>query len=41
MTSENETPQNGQPPRAVLYALYAILVLVFIAVLVVVSVYGT
>ena len=41
MTNENETPGNGQPPPAVLYALYAILALVFIAVLVVVGVYGT
>ncbi len=38
MTNEPSSPA-GQPPRAVLYALYAFLFIVLITVLVVVGVY--
>ena len=38
----SDTPSEpaGEPPRIVLYALYALLAAVFIAVLVIVGVYG-
>lgn len=42
MTAEHQTndaSDDGLPPRAVLYALYAVFALVLIAVLVIVGVY--
>ena len=33
-------PSAGEPPRAVLYALYVLLVIILIAVLIIVSVYA-
>jgi hypothetical protein len=42
MTAEpDETPEGGQPPREVLYALYLLFAVVLVAVLIVVGVYGT
>lgn len=41
MSAERPTPESGQPPQAALLALYALLVLIFISVLVIVGVYGT
>lgn len=40
MTEEPDAPPN-QPPRMILYALYAVMALVLIAVFVIVGVYGT
>ena len=44
MTAPHPEPvegRPGEPPRIVLYAFYALLVIVLIAVLVIVGVYGT
>ena len=40
MSEEQDAP-TGEPPRLVLYALYAVLVMVLLAVFIVVGVYGT
>ena len=39
--SDNDAPPGGAPPPVALYLLYAVLVMVLIAVFVLVGVYGT
>ena len=39
--SDDDAPPRGEPPAVALYLLYAVLVMVLIAVFVLVGVYGT